>query len=68
MQVTNIQQQNDIHTSSLTISSRCIFISAHMRSKLEAEIMWHLRSTCQVMGEYGEQTELLRVDPVEEPV
>merc|ERR1711981_1316357 len=43
-------------------------MSAHILSKLEAEIRWHLRSTCQVMGVYWEHTLLLRDVPVVEPV
>merc|ERR1719287_69072 len=41
---------------SLDISSRFCFMSAHILSKLEAEMRWHLRSTCQVMGVYAEDT------------
>merc|ERR1711865_855914 len=34
----------------------------------EAEMRWHLRSTCQVIGVKREQTVLLREVPVVEPV
>jgi len=37
------------------MSSRCAFMSAHILSKVEAEMRWHLRSTCQVMGVYREK-------------
>merc|ERR1719277_434851 len=32
------------------MSSRICFMSAHILSNEEAEMRWHLRSTCQVMG------------------
>ena len=35
---------------SLLMSSACSFMTLHIWSKLEAEIMWHLRSTCHVIG------------------
>merc|ERR1712003_76604 len=53
---------------SIVISAGCCFMSKHILSKLDAEIMWHLRSTCHVMGVYWEQISSLRVVPVVEPV
>merc|ERR1719277_1255291 len=50
------------------MSSCWDFMSAHILSKLEAEMRWHLRSTCQVIGAYPEQISLLRDVPVVEPV
>merc|ERR1712176_700022 len=50
------------------MSSRICFMSAHILSNVEAEMRWHLRSTCQVMGVYAEHTSLLRLVPVVEPV
>jgi hypothetical protein len=39
-------------------------MSTHILSKVEAGTMWHLRSTCQVIGLYPEQMVLLREVPV----
>ena len=50
------------------MSSACCFMSLHILSKEEAEIMWHLRSTYQVIGVYREHMELSRDVPVVEPV
>ena len=50
------------------ISSRCDFMSAHILSNVKAEMTWHLRSTCHVIGEYAEHTVLLLDVPVVEPV
>ena len=36
--------------TSMDMSSRIASISAHILSKLDAEMRWHLRSTCHVIG------------------
>ena len=50
------------------MSSVWAFMSAQSLSNDDAEIRWHLRSTCHVMGEYAEHTSLSRLVPVVEPV
>merc|ERR1740127_275396 len=43
------------------MSAFCAFISSHSLSIELADTMWHLRSTCHVMGVNLEQISLLRV-------
>ena len=50
------------------ISSRCDFMSAHILSNVEAEMRWHVLSTCHVIGDHAEHTELSLDVPVVEPV
>lgn len=50
------------------MSSACSSMSLHILSKEDAEMRWHLRSTCQVIGPYAEQMVLSREVPVVEPV
>ena len=42
------------------MSSRTCFMSTHLLSNEDAEMRWHLRSTCQVTEEYCEHFSLVR--------
>ena len=53
---------------SYSISSACSSMSLHMWSHDFAEMTWHVRSTCYVIGEYIEHTLLSREVPVVEPM